>query len=176
MELVIDITNSSESPSASAKYRLPNVLLSVSALRSLTINGCELPSSLMVDVVMFKCLGQLILINVPIDDEVIKYLTTSCPLLQVFKIRSCPGFKSFCVYGHQNLWDVWICYNTPVERIDIEAPNLSTLSIIDDDESGPPQMNLASCKNLKNCHTLRIPYQTRMVLQTSYPTSHLLKI
>ncbi|MFS7955093.1 putative leucine-rich repeat domain superfamily, F-box-like domain superfamily [Helianthus anomalus] len=35
--LEIDLTNSSESPFASAEYRLPNILLSVSVLESLSI-------------------------------------------------------------------------------------------------------------------------------------------
>ncbi|MFS7955105.1 putative leucine-rich repeat domain superfamily [Helianthus anomalus] len=75
-------------------------LLSVSALISLTIHGCDLPSSFMVDALKFKSLTRLKLENIHIDDEVITYLATSCPLLQVIQIRSCHGLKRFCVYGH----------------------------------------------------------------------------
>ncbi|KAF5798479.1 putative leucine-rich repeat domain superfamily, F-box-like domain superfamily [Helianthus annuus] len=139
-ELAIYITNS--------KYRLPNILLSVSVLKTLVILGCELPSSLMLDAVRFKSLIKLSLVSVPIDDEVIKHLTTSCPLLQEFEIDSCSGLKRVCVYGHQNLQSVYIQCNTAVERIDIEAPNLSSLTIINWDGIGAPQMNLASCKKL----------------------------
>ncbi|KAI7753607.1 hypothetical protein M8C21_000668, partial [Ambrosia artemisiifolia] len=143
-KLEINITNySSESP-----YRLPDVLLSVSVLESLTIRGCDLPSSFMLDAIKFTSLSKLRLQNVHINDEAIKYLTTSCPLLQLFEVTACHGFKRFCVHRHQNLQDVWIHYNTPVERIDIDAPNLSTLYITDIDGSGPPQMNLASCEKL----------------------------
>ncbi|XP_035831589.1 F-box/FBD/LRR-repeat protein At1g78750 isoform X2 [Helianthus annuus] len=149
-DLVINVVNLSESPSASARYRLPNILLSVSALSALTINGCDLPSSFMLHAVMFKCLGLLCLINVSIDDEVISYLTTSCPFLRVFQVEACHGLKRFCVYGHQHLRSVSIQYNTPFERIDIEAPNLHHLLIKDDYGRGPPQMNLASCEKLKN--------------------------
>ncbi|KAM0067896.1 putative leucine-rich repeat domain superfamily, F-box-like domain superfamily [Helianthus debilis subsp. tardiflorus] len=140
-ELEIDITNSSDV----SKYRLPDILLSVSGLESLTIRGCYLPSSFMLDVVHFKSLIQLKLENVPMDDEVIKHLTASCPLLQNFEIRWCHGFKRFC---HQNLRKVWIYYNVRVERIDIEAPNLSYLFIEDRDGRGAPRMNLASCRKL----------------------------
>ncbi|KAJ0550056.1 putative leucine-rich repeat domain superfamily, F-box-like domain superfamily [Helianthus annuus] len=144
-ELVISFTYSSlDFP----KYRLPNILLSVSVLESLTILGCDLPSSLMLDAINFKSLIQLELTLVPLNDEVITYLATSCPLLQVLDIGICSGFKKVCVYGHQHLQELRITYDTPLERIDIEAPNLSSLRIEDDDDIGAPQMNLALCKNL----------------------------
>ncbi|KAK1440523.1 hypothetical protein QVD17_06351 [Tagetes erecta] len=148
-ELVIDVF---DDPYAFVKplpkYRLPNMLLSVSMLKSLTIHGCHLPSSLMVDGVRFKSLIKLSLENVSIDDEVIKYLTTSCPLLQELKITSCEGLKRFCVYGHQNLQKVGVYYKTRVERIDIEAPNLFFLLVADLDRRGAPVMNVALCKKL----------------------------
>ncbi|KAL9994702.1 putative F-box domain, leucine-rich repeat domain superfamily, F-box-like domain superfamily [Helianthus debilis subsp. tardiflorus] len=139
-----DYTNSSFVP----KYCLPNTLLSISALRSLTIYGCDLPSSLMVDTIKFKSLVYLELKRVRIDDEVINYITTSCPLLQVLQIKSCPGFKRFCVHGHQHLRRALIYYDTPVERIDIATPNLYSLSIMDINGRGAPRMNVASCKKL----------------------------
>ncbi|KAK1440526.1 hypothetical protein QVD17_06354 [Tagetes erecta] len=150
-ELVIDVVYVSYSARVTPrpKYRLPNVLLSVSVLKSLTIQGCELPSSLMVDGVQFKSLIQLALEYIVIDEEVITYLTTSCPLLQDFQVKGCHGFKRFCVYGHQNLEKVKILQNTQVERIDIDAPNLSTLLVKVWEGKGTPQMNLASCKKLR---------------------------
>ncbi|XP_076885899.1 F-box/LRR-repeat protein 25-like [Bidens hawaiensis] len=141
-ELEIDTTNHyyTDVPN----YRLPNTLLSVSVLKSLTLRSCELPSSLMVDGVRFNSLIFLKLYNVHIDNEVIKHLTTSCPLLQTFSIVECNGFDSFCALGHQNLRNVWIWYNTPVERIDIEAPNLYTLILINWYGRGAPRVNFAS--------------------------------
>ncbi|KAF5798540.1 putative leucine-rich repeat domain superfamily, F-box-like domain superfamily [Helianthus annuus] len=130
------------------KYRLPNTLLSVSMLIDLTLIDCELPSSLMVDTIKFKSLMFLELNRVRIDDEMITYLTTSCPLLQVFHIDECHGFKRFCVYGHQNLQEVIIAYRAPVEKIDIEAPNLTKIEVADYVGRKPPQMSLASCKKL----------------------------
>ncbi|KAK9047855.1 hypothetical protein SSX86_033183 [Deinandra increscens subsp. villosa] len=149
-ELFVDITHLPESPNPmpKPKYRLPDILLSVSALKYLDILYCDLPSSLMVHGVKFESLIKLKLFKVHIDDETIKYLATSCPLLQVFHIMSCYGFKSFCVYGHQNLQHVVIKYSTQVDRIDIEAPNLSHLWVQDVDDNVAPRMNLASCKKL----------------------------
>ncbi|KAJ0907893.1 putative leucine-rich repeat domain superfamily, F-box-like domain superfamily [Helianthus annuus] len=182
-ELEIEIINLSDIP----KYRLPDTLLSVSVLRSLTINGCELPSSLMVDAVKLSLI-QLRLEDVTIDDEVIKYLATRCPLLQVFEIISCPGFNRFCVHGHQNLQEVRIEYYTPIESIDIEAPNLSRLWVADWDQRGAPRMNLTSCKNLKTVSYLghpspnsngfndllsNFPVIENLVLVTQYPCNNL---
>ncbi|MFS7955120.1 putative leucine-rich repeat domain superfamily, F-box-like domain superfamily [Helianthus anomalus] len=148
-ELEIDLSYFTNSSFDVPKYRLPNILLSVSTLTSLTICGCDLPSSFMLDAVRFRSLIQLRLEKVLIYDEVITYLATSCPLLQVIQIRCCPGFIRFCVHGHQNLQQVKIQYTTtPVERLDIEAPNLSSLWIVDAYGRGAPLMNLVSCKKL----------------------------
>ncbi|KAK9071470.1 hypothetical protein SSX86_010039 [Deinandra increscens subsp. villosa] len=143
-ELVIDFIISVNGQT----YRFPDILLSVSVLKSLTICRCELPSSLMVNGLKFKSLNKLILVDVPLDDEVIKYLTTHCPLLQILHVLNCHGLKRFCVYGLQNLEEVWISYNTPFELIDVEAPNLSTLVVRDTFGRGVTRMNLASCKKL----------------------------
>ncbi|MFS7955100.1 putative F-box domain, leucine-rich repeat domain superfamily, F-box-like domain superfamily [Helianthus anomalus] len=146
-KLVIDITNSSES--VIPKYRLPNILLSVSVLKYLTIRGCDLPSSLLVDALKFKSLIYLELEHVYMDEEAIKYLTASCPLLQVLRVFYCHGFKRFCVYGHQNLQSVTIYSDSLLEKIDIEAPKLCRLVVLDYHRRGPPQITLASCKKLR---------------------------
>ncbi|XP_035839226.1 F-box/LRR-repeat protein 25 isoform X1 [Helianthus annuus] len=147
--LVIGVKELSMSMSAMPKYRLPNTLLSVSVLKSLSIYNCELPSSLMHDgVVKFKSLISLQLQNVRIDEEVIKYITTGCPLLQWFEMRCCYGFKRFCVYQHQNLQRVGLV-GTSVEIIDIEAPNLYNFYLAAKNAGRrPPKLNLASCKKL----------------------------
>ncbi|XP_076887815.1 FBD-associated F-box protein At2g26860-like [Bidens hawaiensis] len=170
------------------RYRLPNTLLSVSALKSLTICGCELPSSFKVNVVKFKSLICLKLESVSLDDEVITYLTASCPLLKDFHIKYCHGFKRFCVYRHQNLQKVVISYKTRVERIDIEAPNLCTLGVLDWAKRGAPQMNLASCKKLTfvayygcplpglNCFTdflSNFPFIEKLLLSMNYKCNNL---
>ncbi|KAI7747434.1 hypothetical protein M8C21_000135, partial [Ambrosia artemisiifolia] len=82
-------------------------------------------------------------------EELINYLISSCPLLQVFNICICPRFKSFCLRGHQNLQKILIAYDTRFERIDIEAPNLSSICISSFDKTaGAAEMNLALCKKL----------------------------
>ncbi|KAJ0771573.1 putative F-box domain, leucine-rich repeat domain superfamily, F-box-like domain superfamily [Helianthus annuus] len=94
-ELVIDIRNLLDTRTSNYRYRLPSILLSVSMLKSLTIRGCELPYSLMFDSVKFKSLIHLELKKINVYDKLIKYLTTSCHLLQVFHIKSCYGLKRF---------------------------------------------------------------------------------
>ncbi|PWA74057.1 ATPase, AAA-type, core [Artemisia annua] len=140
--LVVNIKNGVFLLSSSIpRYCVPNQLLSASSLTSLTLRGCELPSSLMADVVEFKSLKLLCLEWLHLDEEVIKYLTTNCPLLEELIVRLCYGIKRFCVYGLQNLQKVQI--DSGVEIIDIEAPNLRDISV-----TNAPHINLASCKKL----------------------------
>ncbi|GJW52875.1 F-box domain containing protein [Tanacetum coccineum] len=109
-------------------YCLPNILSSVSTLTSLKISDCVmLPSSLMVGVVNFKSLNVLWLTRVPLNQQVIKLLSASCPLLEELVVECCYGLMKFCVYGRlQNLKTLrFIDYNeNGTETIDIKAPNL----------------------------------------------------
>ncbi|PWA79581.1 F-box domain, Leucine-rich repeat domain, L domain-like protein [Artemisia annua] len=129
-------------------YRVPNIFLSASRLMSLKIRECELPLSLMVDVVKFESLKLLFLRTVPLNDEVIKSLTTSFPLLETLVVEFCYGFKRFCIFGHQSFQQVKIRIRCELERIDIEATNLDYLYIEDLFGRGAPSMNLTSCKKL----------------------------
>ncbi|KAF5798544.1 putative leucine-rich repeat domain superfamily, F-box-like domain superfamily [Helianthus annuus] len=144
-------------PKPMPTYVLPNILLSVSVLESLIISGCELPSSFMVDALKFKSLIRLQLEYVHIDDEMINYLTTSCPLLKEFSLSSCHGFKRFCVNGHQNLELLDIDCDSQVEMIDIETPNLLGLKVRDTAGRGPPGMKVALCKNLTSVTYIGYP-------------------
>ncbi|GJS97100.1 F-box domain containing protein [Tanacetum coccineum] len=143
--LVIDIRGS-------PLYLVSNKLLvsSASSLTSLTIHRrCELPSSFLVDnVIKFKSLKRLKLKLVTnIDDNMIKHLTTSCPLLEELIVKYCHGLTRLCVYGLQNLQQVKFFFAGGVERIDIEAPNLCFLQLFP--LCGrPPCLNVASCKKL----------------------------
>ncbi|GJX62021.1 F-box domain containing protein, partial [Tanacetum coccineum] len=113
-----------------------------------------LPSSLMVDDVKFKSLKMLSLSRVPIDEDIIKRLTTSCPLLEELNVKDCYGFKTFCVYGVPNLKKLAFYYKHAVEIIDIEAPNLYACDLFLRDSEGrdAPCMNLSSCKELRTLH------------------------
>nr|GEW81844.1 F-box domain, leucine-rich repeat domain, L domain-like protein [Tanacetum cinerariifolium] len=107
--------------------RLPNTLSSASSLTPLTLHEYELPSSLTVGAVKFKSLKLLSLTNLPIKEGMIEYLTKSCPMLEEIYLKYCYGFKTFCVKRHHNLLKVEIYYykRLLLERIDVEAPNLS---------------------------------------------------
>ncbi|GKB13370.1 F-box domain containing protein [Tanacetum coccineum] len=145
--LVIDIV--------SYWVRVPNILLTATSLTSLTLSYCVLPLSLMVDhAVKFKCLKLLCLKGITLNEDVIKRLTTSCPLLEELIVKHCYGLNRFCVYGLLNLRQVEFCFRPEVERIDIDAPNLCFICLNDCGKTrSPPSMNLASCKKLtKVCY------------------------
>ncbi|GKA08728.1 F-box domain containing protein [Tanacetum coccineum] len=130
-------------------FRLPDTLLSVSSLTSLKLKKCELPLSLMVGVVKFKSLRLLWLLYLPIDEGVIEHLTKGCPLLEEIYLKHCYGFKTFCVKRHQNLLKVEIYCDERLllERIDVEAPNLSYF-VLKSNEDKAPSMFMDSCKKL----------------------------
>ncbi|GJY97569.1 F-box domain containing protein [Tanacetum coccineum] len=136
--LEIDITNRNlmHIPPYGPIFRLPDILLSVSSLTSLKLCNCEWPSSLMVNGVKFKSLKLLRLEYLRLDEEVIKILTTSCPLLEELTVIDCSGFKRFCVYGLQNLQIVRFCY----EKCDTAM------------------CELASCKKLTTLHYSGYPF------------------
>ncbi|GJT80848.1 F-box domain containing protein [Tanacetum coccineum] len=127
--------------------RLPNILLSVSELSSLTISECELPSSLMVDVLKFKSLKLLSLTRVPIYEGVIEYLTTSCPLLEEIYLKYSYGFTTFCVYRHLSLQKIQILCKSTLERVHTESPNLRYFHLTNKNDKAP-SINMASCNKL----------------------------
>ncbi|PWA62640.1 F-box domain, Leucine-rich repeat domain, L domain-like protein [Artemisia annua] len=180
---VLGITVYANSVCPLQKYRLPDLLWSASSLTSLTISSCELPSSLTVDAVKFKSLKVLQLCEVPLDEEVIKCLNASCPLLEELSVDNCSGFKRFCIYGLQNLERIWVSV-LGIEKIDIEAPNLRECHIILQDgegngkgrEDASPSLNLDLCKKTNNVKfslvsfpdTERIDINTPNLLSFSY--------
>ncbi|GKA30498.1 F-box domain containing protein, partial [Tanacetum coccineum] len=109
---------------------------------------CVLPSFLTASYVKFQSLKLLHLECVHIDEKVIMYLTAGSPLLEEFNVLHCYGFKIFYAHGLQNLQKLWIYFKREVERIDIEAPSLCDVNLVDWERRGAPSMNLALCEKL----------------------------
>ncbi|PWA69255.1 F-box domain, Leucine-rich repeat domain, L domain-like protein [Artemisia annua] len=156
-------------------FRLPNTLLSASSLTSLTLNKCELPSSLMVGIVKFKSLKLLSLTKLSIDEGVIEYLTKSCPILEVICLKYCYGFKTFCVQRHHNLQKVEIYYRSRLERIDVDAPNLGYF-LLENDKDKAPYMSLASCTNLQTFFYHGFPIKNFSDFLSNFPFIETLSI
>lgn len=154
-------------PPSAPKYRVSNKLLSASSLTSLTLRDCELPSSLMVDAIKLKSLKHLRLEKVPVDEEMIEFLTTSCPLLEKFIVEFCRGLKAFCVYGLQNLQTVEFCYYHGLKRVSIDAPNLCFLLLMRSDGVEAPCLNVSSCKKLTTVYYYGNPSPKRRGLADS---------
>ncbi|PWA73683.1 F-box domain, Leucine-rich repeat domain, L domain-like protein [Artemisia annua] len=146
--LKVDILDVPYVPQPLPMYRMPNKLLFASSLTSLMLCNCELPSSIMVDVVNFKSLKMLHLDSVRLNEDAIKRLIIGCPLLEELIVDFCYGFKRFCVYGLQHLLLVDMCFNGELERIDIDAPNIRYLILADFEGRGAPSMNMALCNKL----------------------------
>ncbi|PWA96658.1 F-box domain, Leucine-rich repeat domain, L domain-like protein [Artemisia annua] len=151
-------------------FRLPNTLSSASSLTSLTLNKCELPSSLMDDDVKFESLKLLSLTKLRIDEGVIERLNKSCPVLKEIYLKSCYGFKTFCVKAHHNLLKVEIYGDITflIESIDVEAPNLSHFVSVNYKDK-TPSMFLASCKKLKTFCYSGIPLKSFSDILSNFP-------
>ncbi|PWA39806.1 F-box domain, Leucine-rich repeat domain, L domain-like protein [Artemisia annua] len=170
--LVVDTINKETWVSQPQKIHVPNILLSASSLTSLTLSGCELPSSVTVYFGKFMSLKYLTLEFVRLNEEVIKHITTSCPFLEELKVRYCHGFERFYVSGLPNLKQAEVCFRCEVKRIDIEAPNIRHLVLMDIDESGLPSMNVASCQKLTKLSYSGYPSPTSkglVDLSTNFP-------
>ncbi|PWA40667.1 F-box domain, Leucine-rich repeat domain, L domain-like protein [Artemisia annua] len=163
--LVIDVYNWDKNL---PMFRLPNTLLSASSLTSLTLHTCELPSSLMVGVVKFKSLKLLSLTELPVDEGVIEYLTKSCPILEEIFLKSCYGFKTFCVKRHHNLQKVEIYCRSRLERIDVDAPNIGYFPL-ENDKTKAPSMSLASCTNLQTFFYHGFPVKSFSDFLSNFP-------
>ena len=56
---------------------------------------CELPLSMMEDVINFKSLKMLRLDSVPLNEDVIKRLFIGCPLFEELIVEFCYGSEDF---------------------------------------------------------------------------------
>ena len=149
-------------------FRLPNTLLSASSLTSLSLCKCELPSSLMVGAVKFKSLKLLSLWILPIEEGVIEFLTESCPFLEEIFLNSCYGFKTFCVKRHHNLQKVEIYGGSRLERIDVDAPNLSYF-LLESNKDKAPSLFMGSCKKLTTFCYSGFPLQRLNDFLSNFP-------
>ncbi|GJV15140.1 F-box domain containing protein, partial [Tanacetum coccineum] len=149
-------------------FRLPKTVLSASSLTSLTLHQCELSSSLMDDDVKFKSLRLLSFTELPIDDGVIEYLTKGAPLLEEIELSLCYGFKAFCIKRHHNLQKVEIYSSSGIERIDVDAPNLSYF-LLENHTGKAPSMSLDSCKKLTTFCYCGFPLKRFNELLSNFP-------
>ncbi|KAK2990060.1 hypothetical protein RJ640_025423 [Escallonia rubra] len=107
-----------------SSYVLPPIVCSASSLKKMVLKGCKVEYYSLGDKIKCCSLDTLCLFNVCIEEPVIQYLITSCPLIRKMVIGSVDGFGRICV---PNLKKFEI--RAPQERVvELEAPRLESFT------------------------------------------------
>ncbi|GKA58050.1 F-box domain containing protein [Tanacetum coccineum] len=80
----------------------------------------------------------------------------------------CYGFKAFCIKRHHNLQKVEIYSSSGIERIDVDAPNLSYF-LLENHTGKAPSMSLDSCKKLTTFCYCGFPLKRFNDLLSNFP-------
>ncbi|KAK3232054.1 hypothetical protein Dsin_003935 [Dipteronia sinensis] len=107
------------------RYIIPPILLFADSIEYLELKCCTLESP--VNSVNLSSLGKLVLLEVYIDDCMIKNLLGGCPLIEILHLQDCGGFKSLELFGLTRLEDLCIISCMDLVGVNIETPNLHFL-------------------------------------------------
>ncbi|KAJ4705668.1 F-box domain containing protein [Melia azedarach] len=125
-------------------FKLPQSVLCVRSITVLELGGCKLEfggSSM-----KLPSLRRLLLKQVKAEDRVIDNLVARCPLIEYLRIDECEGFKSLELFTLSRVDKIKVCNNYELERLDVNAVNVHSVSIVG---STSCEINIAPCKSLK---------------------------
>ena len=105
-------------------YDLPAKIFSATTITVLSLEQCRLEICGAIDL---PALRKLCLRQIQCDEQAIRQLISSCPLIEDLNIASCGGLQKLHVSGLANLHrlQVTCCYD--LRRIEIDAPSLQHL-------------------------------------------------
>ncbi|RVW51960.1 putative F-box/LRR-repeat protein [Vitis vinifera] len=105
-------------------YDLPAKIFSATTITVLSLEQCRLEICGDIDL---PALRKLCLRQIQCDEQAIRQLISSCPLIEDLNIASCGGLQKLHVSGLANLHRLQVicCYN--LRRIEIDAPSLQHL-------------------------------------------------
>ncbi|KAK0594973.1 hypothetical protein LWI29_002287 [Acer saccharum] len=130
-----------------AMYTLPWIIFSAASLNALKLEGCKLEH--IPEIIRLFSLKSLILKKVAINEEIVKKLTSQCPLLEDFSLDHFWGLKHISVVKPQKLKICSICGPiNELKRIELAAPSLQQLAITCG-VRGSIIIDVADCSNLK---------------------------
>nr|POE82334.1 f-box/lrr-repeat protein [Quercus suber] len=126
------------------RYPLPHSVLVAKSLTVLTLHSCKL-DSLRSDINL-PSLKRLSLLSVYADDQIIQNLIFGCPMVEDMGISCCRGIKCLKIFGLAKVMKILV-QNNHLDRLELEAPNLRDLCII---EGRLSELNLLPLKKSKN--------------------------
>ncbi|KAJ4717894.1 F-box domain containing protein [Melia azedarach] len=108
------------------------------------VRGCKLELQSRVNL---PSLRNLSLAQIDASDQVIDYVVSGCPLIEFLRIDDCLELKSLKLFNLDKLKKIKVSFNEKLERVEINASNVHSLSITY--TVTPCWINVVLCKNLK---------------------------
>ena len=129
---------------ASVCYCLPQSVLLSKSLSLLSLHRCKFDTSSTGGLVNMSSLRKVCLVEVHMDNQFLQKLVVGCPVLEDMNLKWCYGLKGIELSCHHRLMAIGIEENRDLERVQLEAPNLCSVHIV----QTSCEINLVHCKNL----------------------------
>ncbi|KAL5755819.1 hypothetical protein ACOSQ2_020565 [Xanthoceras sorbifolium] len=128
-------------------FKLPQIVLCAGSIELLKLKNCMLELLPRSSIQLYS-LKELFLSLVIVDDHMIANLVSGCPLIGHLGLHLCQGFESLELSGLSRLKQVKVTRNFSLQRLNVDALNIHLLAI--SWSSAPCEINVASCKNIKD--------------------------
>ncbi|KAJ0015251.1 hypothetical protein Pint_19730 [Pistacia integerrima] len=110
------------------RYNLPQIVFCAKSIDVLELYHCNLSRP---RIGVQLSLRKLCLVGVCVDDQMIGNLFARCPLIEYLTIESSKGFKSLELFSLSELHEVEISNNVELEKVEINALNVHSVTITD---------------------------------------------
>ncbi|KAJ9159204.1 hypothetical protein P3X46_024726 [Hevea brasiliensis] len=151
-------------------YCVPQALLNAISVQELDLSYCKLrlPS---IGNVTLPFLKRLSLAYVFADDNAISKLIAGSPLIEDMSFISCFGIKTLQIFNLINLVQFHVSIIARLERLEIEAPNLHSLTLRG--STWASVLKVACLKNLKSLAIYRAPISDKWLHEQLNKFPHL---
>ena len=129
---------------ASVCYCLPQSVLLSKSLILLSLQRCKFDTSSTGGLVNMSSLRKVCLVEVHMGNQFLQKLVVGCPALEDMNLKWCYGLKGIELSCQHRLMAIGIEENRDLERVELKAPNLCSVHIV----QTSCEINLVHCKNL----------------------------
>ncbi|RZB84526.1 Jacalin-related lectin 19 [Glycine soja] len=143
-------------------YTLPQTVLSSKTLTGIRLSGCKLGTC---NNIMLPYLQKLYLRKIPLVENFIQNLISSCHSIEDLRIIKCSGLKHLHVSNLIRLKRAEIHYCYQLKKVEISAPNLDTFWYCGKKTS--PCKNIVIHEDLNNVTLPQVPDLGREIINSS---------
>ena len=129
---------------ASVCYCLPQSVLLSKSLILLSLQRCKFDTSSTGGLVNMSSLRKVCLVEVHMDNQFLQKLVVGCPALEDMNLKWFYGLEGIELSCQHRLMAIGIEENRDLERVELKAPNLCSVHIV----QTSCEINLVHCKNL----------------------------